>query len=93
MIKTLIFEMLENAGSLKATPLAAEMVFNLAGALKSSEQAEMTATNRKVAEEKYREHVKSRATDAIDRVAEIKGLSAEAKEAFRRELFGIIDGR
>lgn len=92
-IKTLIFEMLENAGTLKATPLTAEMVFNLAGALKSAEQAEKVAADKKQVTDKFVEATKSRASDAIDKVAEIKGLSAEAKEAFRRELFGIIDGR
>jgi hypothetical protein len=93
-IKTLIFEMLENAGTLKANALTAEMMFNLAGALKSAEQAEKVAADKKkVVKKDLAELAKEQASAAIDRVAALKGLSAEAKEAFRRELFGIIDGR
>ena len=92
MIKSLIFEMLESARSLKANPLTAEMMANLANALKASEQAEKVAADKKEKVSSMRERTKAQADEAIERVAAIKGLSAEAKEAFRRELFGIIDG-
>ena len=85
-LKTLIFEMLENAGNLKANPLTAEMMANLATAFASAERAKkISADTRKIIERDFRK----KADDAIEKVSSVKGLSAEAKEAFKRELFGV----
>lgn len=87
-IKSLIFEMLENAGKLKADGLTAEMMANLATALKSAEQAKkVTADTRKVIEANF----KKKADAAIDSAAGVKGLSSEAKAEFRRLLFGVTN--
>lgn len=89
-IKSLVFETLENAGRLKADGLTAEMLANFALALKSAEQAKkVTADTRKVIEANFRKQ----ATDAIEKTAGVKGLTAEAKEEFKRLLFGVVDGK
>ncbi|WP_276200371.1 DUF3486 family protein [Chelatococcus sp. XZ-Ab1] len=88
-IKSLVFELLENAGNLKATPLTAEMVANLATAVASAERAKkISADTRKIIEKDFRKKV----DDAVDKVGAFKGLSPEAKEDFKRELFGVRDG-
>ena len=89
-IKSLVFETLENAGRLKADGLTAEMLANFALALKSAEQAKkVTADTRKVIEANFRKQ----ANDAIEKTAGVKGLTAEAKEEFKRLLFGVVDGK
>lgn len=89
-IKSLVFETLENAGRLKADGLTAEMLANFALALKSAEQAKkVTADTRKVIEANFRKQ----ANDAIEKTAGAKGLTAEAKEEFKRLLFGVVDGK
>lgn len=88
-LKTLIFEMLENAGNLKANPLTAEMMANFATALASAERAKkISADTRKLIEKDFRKQ----ADAAIEKVATAKGLTPETREAFRRELFGVRDG-
>lgn len=88
-IKSLVFELLENAGNLKATPLTAEMVANLATAVASAERAKkISADTRKIIEKDFRKKV----DDAVDKVGAFKGLSPEAKEDFKRLLFGVRDG-
>ena len=88
-IKTLIFEMLENAGTLKANPMTAEMIANMATALSSAERAKkISADTRKMIDKDFRK----KAEDAIEKVGAMKGLAPETKDAFRRELFGVRDG-
>jgi hypothetical protein len=88
-IKAMIFEMLENAGNLKANPLTAEMMANLATALSGAERAKkISADTRKMIERDF----SKKAEAAIEKVGSAKGLSQETKEAFRRELFGVRDG-
>lgn len=87
-LKTLIFEMLENAGNLKASPMTAEMLANFATALSSAERAKkISADTRKMIEKDFRKQAEA----AIEKVSTVKGLTAELKDAFRRELFGIPD--
>lgn len=89
-IKSLVFETLENAGRLKADGITAEMLANFALALKSAEQAKkVTADTRKVIEANF----KKQAGEAIEKAAGVKGLTAEAKEEFKRLLFGVVDGK
>lgn len=88
-LKTLIFEMLENAGNLKASPMTAEMMANFATALSSAERAKkISADTRKMIERDFAK----KADAAIESVSTTKGLTPEIKEAFRRELFGVRDG-
>lgn len=85
-IKALIFEMLENAGNLKANPLTAEMMANLATALSGAERAKkISADTRKMIERDFAK----KAEAAIEKVSDAKGLSPETTEAFKRELFGV----
>ena len=88
-IKTIVFEMLETSGEITATPKSAEMMANLALALKSAEQAKKTSVDaRRVIEKDFRQAAEA----AIDRTAVFKGLTPELRDAFKRELFGIRDG-
>ncbi|WP_100965345.1 DUF3486 family protein [Bosea sp. FBZP-16] len=88
-IKAMIFEMLENAGTLKANPLTAEMMANLATALSGAERAKkISADTRKMIERDFAK----KAEAAIEKVSDAKGLSPETKEAFKRELFGVRNG-
>lgn len=85
-IKTMVFEMLENAGKLRAEPLTAEMMANFAMAIKTSVQAKKVEADMAIVIEK---NFKKKAEEAIDRAGAAKGLTPEMREAFRRELFGI----
>lgn len=88
-IKTLVFEMLENAGKLRADGPTAEMMANYALAVKSAEQTKkIAAETRKISEANFMK----RANEAIEKTAGAKGLSTEAKEEFKRLLFGVVDG-
>lgn len=87
-IKTMVFEILENAGRLKADGLTAEMMANFATALKSAEQAKKVSADMAVV---IKKNFEKQAVEAIDKVGKSKGLTAEMKEAFKRELFGIPD--
>lgn len=84
-LKTLVFEMLENAGNLKANPLTAEMMANFATAIASAERAKkISADTRKLIEKDFQK----KADAAIERVGAFKGMSDEAKQEFRGLLFG-----
>jgi Protein of unknown function (DUF3486) len=85
-IKTIVFEALENAKEIKATPASAEMMANFANAVKAAEQAKkVTADTRIIIEKNFRK-VASEAIDAVDRQ---KGLSPETKAAFMAEVLGV----
>ncbi len=90
MIKTTIFEMLENLGSLKPSPMMAEMMANYASALKSAQQAQKVAADTKKV---VNDNFKKQLSDTVDKVAQVKGLSPEAKEEFKKLLFGVVDGK
>ncbi len=85
-IKTLIAEMLGNAGTLDADGATAEMLMMTARALTAAEQAKrLSADGRRKVEAEY----KSKATAAIEHVAKEKGLSAETVEAIKAKVLGI----
>ncbi len=85
-LKTLVFEMLENAGNLKASPLTAEMMANFATALHRAEGAKkISADTRKIIDRDFRK----KAEAAIDKVAKVKGITAEMREDFKRGLFNV----
>jgi hypothetical protein len=85
-IKTIVFEMLENAGRLSAAPASAEMMANFALALKSAEQAKkVTADTRIVIEKNFRKQ----AEGAIDKVGKERGLSAETVAGIKASILNL----
>jgi hypothetical protein len=85
-IKTIVFEMLENAGDIPASAKSAEMMANFATAIKAAEQAKKVSADARLVIEK---NFKKAAEGAIDAVTKQKGLSPEIKEAFMAEVLGV----
>lgn len=85
-LKTLIAEMLGNAGELSADGDTAEMLMLTSRALKHAEEAKrISADGRR----KIEAEMMTRAAKAIDHVAKEKGISAETVAAFRAKVLGI----
>ncbi len=85
-IKTLTFEMLNNAGDLKADGDTAEMLMMTARALAAAEQAKrISADGRR----KIESELATKASLAVDQVAKKAGLSAETVTAIKERILGI----
>lgn len=85
-IKMLISEMLGNAGELKADGGTAEMLMMTSRALVAAEQAKkISADGRR----KIETELKSKATEAVETVAKVKGLSADTVDAIKSKILGI----
>ena len=85
-IKTLIFEMLSNAGELRADGDTAEMLMMTARALNAAEQArKISAEGRR----KIEAELATKASKAIDEVARTKGLSETTVAAIKSKSLGI----
>lgn len=85
-IKTLVYEMLENAGPLKANGFSAEMMMNFARSVKMIEETRrVVTTNRKVTDELIAE----KAGKAIDEVAKREGLSRDTVESIKAKILGV----
>ncbi|UGA45996.1 DUF3486 family protein [Bradyrhizobium quebecense] len=85
-IKTLIFEMLSNAGDLRADGDTAEMLMMTARALNQAEGArKISAESRR----KIEAELASKASKAIDQVAKAKGLTDETVRAIKSKILGI----
>ena len=85
-IKTLISEMLSNAGELTADSETAQMLMNTSRAIKHAEEAKrISADGRR----KIEAEVASKAAEAIDAVAKQKGLTAETVDAIKSKILGI----
>lgn len=85
-IKTLIFEMLSNAGELRADGDTAEMLMMTARALNQAEGArKISAESRR----KIEAELVSKASKAIDQVAKTKGLTDETVKAIKSKILGI----
>ncbi|MDD1534603.1 MULTISPECIES: DUF3486 family protein [unclassified Bradyrhizobium] len=85
-IKTLISEMLGNAGELTADGATAEMLMMTSRALKHAEEAKrISADGRR----KIEVELKEKATKAVETVARTKGLTADTVEAIKRQILGI----
>lgn len=85
-IKTLVYEMLENAGSLKANGFSAEMMMNFARSVKMVEETRrIVTTNRKATDELIAE----KAGKAIDEVAKREGLSRDTVESIKAKILGV----
>ncbi|MGJ5203598.1 phage protein Gp27 family protein [Bradyrhizobium sp. HKCCYLR20261] len=88
-LKTLIAEMLGNAGELRADGDTAEMLMLTSRALKHAEEAKrISADGRR----KIEAELQNKAAKAVDAVAKASGLSAETVEAIKARILG-IEGR
>lgn len=85
-LKTLISEMLGNAGELKADGDTAEMLMMTARALAAAEQAKrISADGRR----KMIDELNTKASKAVDQVAKAKGLTSETVDAIKAKILGI----
>lgn len=82
-IKTLVFELLTDAGESGVDPKGA---MNLANALRAACQAQGVSTTRR---QKVEQEFEERASEAIDQVAKAKGLTADTVATLRREFLGL----
>ncbi|WP_420132185.1 DUF3486 family protein [Rhodopseudomonas sp.] len=85
-LKTLISEMLGNAGELAADGDTAEMLMMTSRALKHAEEAKRIGSDGR---RKYEAELSSKAVKAIDQVAKTKGLTAETVDAIKAKILGI----
>lgn len=85
-LKTLISEMLGNAGELAADGDTAEMLMLTSRALKHAEEAKrISADGRR----KIEAELNSKASKAVDQVAKSKGLTADTVDAIKAKILGI----
>ncbi len=85
-IKMIVYETLEKIDNPKADGKAAEMIMNLAKALKSAEEAKrISADTRSKVEKEF----EKKATEAVERVGRTRGLTEETKNTLKAELLGI----
>ncbi|CZT33006.1 DUF3486 family protein [Rhizobium sp. 9140] len=82
-IKTLIFELLTNAGEAGLDPKGA---MALANALRAASQAQGVSTARR---QKVEEEFKARATEAVETIARSKGMTAETTDAILGQILGV----
>lgn len=85
-IKSLTFEMLEEAGDLKADGDTAEMLMMASRALKHAEEAKRISADTKA---KILKEFTAKATSTVDAVARAKGLSADTVETIKAQILGI----
>lgn len=81
-IKLLVFELAQNEGGAIGTKGAMELARAYLAAIQAQK---ISAERRRALEADF----KAEAEKAIEKVAKVRGVSAEATEALRRELFGI----
>lgn len=82
-IKTLVFEVLTSAGEAGIDPKGA---MALANALRAATQAQGVSTARR---QKVEKEFGEKLDDAVDKVAKVKGLSAETAEAIKAQILGV----
>lgn len=82
-IKTLVFEVLTDAGESGIAPIGA---MQLAAALKNATQAQGISTSRRI---KVEQEFKADVEKAVDTVAKTKGMSAETAEAIKAQILGV----
>lgn len=85
-LKTLIAEMLGNAGELSADGDTAMMLMATARALKHAEEAKRIGADGR---RKYESDLKSQAVKAVDMVAKEKGLTQESVDAIKAKVLGL----
>ncbi len=85
-LKTLIAEMLGNAGELSPDGDTAEMLMMTSRALKHAEEAKrISADGRR----KIEAELNTRAAKAVEQVAKVKGLTADTVTAIKAKILGI----
>jgi hypothetical protein len=89
-IKTLIFEMLGNAGNMPADSATAEMLMMTARALNAAEQAKKISSETR---KKIEAELQDKASKAVDAVAKTAGLSAETVDKIKSRILGIDTGK
>lgn len=82
-IKTLIFELLSDAGESGMAPIAA---MQLATALKMASQAQSVSTQRRATVAK---EFKADVEKAVDTVVKAKGMSADTADAIKAQILGV----
>jgi hypothetical protein len=85
-IKTLVFELLTDTGESGMAPLGA---MQLASALKMATQAQGVSTARR---QRVDEEFKTKVNDAVEKVAKVKGMSAETAEQIKAQILGVKAG-
>lgn len=83
-IKTIISELLADAGE---GGLSTKETLEMARALQAAVSAESVSAKRR---REVKKEFDEKATKAIDKVAKIKGLSADAVATIRREVLGVV---
>ena len=85
-IKTLVNEMLENAGELAADGATAEMLMFTSRALKHAEEAMRISTDTR---SKIDKELRDKTEKAIETVAKERGMTADTVEAIKSKVLGI----
>ena len=85
-IKTLISEMLSNAGDLDADGDTAEMLMFTSRALKHAEEAKRISSDTR---KKIESELADKTTKAVDAVAKTQGLTAETVDAIKAKILGL----
>ncbi|MBL4785101.1 MAG: DUF3486 family protein [Cohaesibacteraceae bacterium] len=86
-IKTLIFELLGDAGEGGTTPLEA---MRIASALKQATQAQYLSTDRRARAEK---DINDKLSKAVDRVAKAKGIGRDTVNAIKASILGVSEAQ
>lgn len=82
-IKTLTFEILTDAGE---SGIAPKDAMSLANALRAACQAQGVSTQRR---QKVEKEFATKTKEAVDKVAKVKGLTAETAEAIKSQILGV----
>lgn len=82
-IKTLVFEVLTAAGESGIDPKGA---MNLANALRAAAQAQGVSTARR---QKVEKEFATKVDDAVEKVARLKGISAETADEIKSQILGV----
>jgi uncharacterized protein DUF3486 len=82
-IKTLVWEVLTNAGEAGVDPKGA---MNLANALRAATQAQNVSTARR---ERIEKEFATQVDEAVETVAKVKGLTSETVEAIKAQILGV----
>jgi hypothetical protein len=88
-IKVLVYEMLENAGELKANGITAEMMMNFARAVKFAEESRRITADTRV---KIEREFTAKATEAVENAAKAKGLTKDTVDAIKAQILGLNVG-
>ncbi|MBG6160543.1 hypothetical protein IWQ54_000193 [Labrenzia sp. EL_195] len=82
-IKTLTFEILTDAGE---SGIAPKDAMSLANALRAACQAQGVSTQRR---QKVEKEFAAKTREAVDKVAKVKGLTAETAESIKSQILGV----